>query len=308
LHWALHEVASREASQKGSFVGPDKLTFDFNSAPLTPQQVADIEQLVNERIVENAPVTWTEVPHAEVKNRKDVMQFFGDKYGDVVRVVEIGGSARKLDGYSLELCGGTHTRATGEIGLFRIVGESAIAAGVRRIEAVAGLEAYGVANSQLQLIRSIAGKINSPVHELEKKVDLLLAHQKELEKSLKAAIQRNAAQTVSWLLTRAQDVNGVPLITQIFPDADADYLQAIVDAAKGRFKGVVVVGGAAGGSVALVASVSPEFTAKVQAGKIIQQIAPVVGGKGGGKPDNARGGGKDASRLDEALAKVKDLI
>jgi len=307
LHWALHEVASKEASQKGSFVGPDKLTFDFNSAPLTPQQVADIEKLVNERIVENAAVSWTEVPHAEVKNRKDVMQFFGDKYGDLVRVVQIGGRERKLDGYSMELCGGTHTRATGEIGLFRIVGESAIAAGVRRIEAVAGLEAYDVANAQLQLIRSIAVKINSPVHELEKKVDLLLAHQKELERSLRAAIQRNAAQTAAWLVTRAHEVNGIPLITQIFPDADADYLQAIVDALKGRFKGVVVVGGADGGAV-LIASVSPEFTAKAQAGKIIQQIAPIVGGKGGGKPDNARGGGKDASKLDEALAKVKSLL
>jgi alanyl-tRNA synthetase len=308
LHWALHEVASKEASQKGSFVGPDKLTFDFNSAPLTPQQVADVEQLVNERIVENAPVTWLEVPHAEVKNRKDVMQFFGDKYGDTVRVVQIGGSPQKLDGYSMELCGGTHTRATGEIGLFRIVGENAIAAGVRRIEAVAGLEAYEAANAQLQLIRSLAGRINSPVHELEKKVELLLAHQKELEKSLKTAVQRSAAQTASWLLGRAQDVNGVPVITQIFPDSDADYLQAVVDAVKGRFQGVVVVGGYTGGAVALIAAVTPEFTKKVQAGKIIQQIAPVVGGRGGGKPDNARGGGKDAGKLEEALAKVKTLI
>jgi len=308
LHWALHEVASKEASQKGSSVGPDKLTFDFNSAPLTPQQIVDIEKLVNERILENAPVSWTEVPHAEVKNRQDVMQFFGDKYGDTVRVVQIGGKPAALDGYSMELCGGTHTRATGQIGLFRIVGENAIAAGVRRIEAVAGLEAYGLAHSQLQLIRSVAGKINSPVHELEKKVDLLLAQQKELEKSLKSAIQRNAAQTASWLLTRAHEVNAIPLITQIFPDSNADYLQAVTDALKGRFKGVVVVGGSEDGSVALVASVSPEFTAKVQAGKLIQQIAPIVGGKGGGKPDNARGGGKDPARLDEALARVNSLL
>jgi alanyl-tRNA synthetase len=236
------------------------------------------------------------------------MQFFGEKYGEWVRVVQIGGKPTALDGYSMELCGGTHTRATGEIGLFRITGENAIAAGVRRIEAVAGLEAYGLANSQQQLIRSIAGKINSPVHELEKKVELLLAHQKELEKSLKSAIQRNAAQTAAWLRSRANDINGVPLITQYFPDSDADYLQAIADALKGQFKGVVVVGGAANGSVALIASVSPEFTAKVQAGKIIQAIAPIVGGKGGGKPDNARGGGKDASKLDEALAKVKSLL
>jgi alanyl-tRNA synthetase len=308
LHWALHEVASKEASQKGSFVGPDKLTFDFNSAPLTPQQIVDIEKLVNERILDNAPVSWTEVAHAQVKNRKDVMQFFGDKYGDTVRVVQIGGKPAALDGYSMELCGGTHTRATGEIGLFRIVGENAIAAGVRRIEAVAGLEAYGLAHAQLQLIRSLAGKINSPVHELEKKVDLLLAQQKDLEKSLKSAIQRNAAQTASWLVTRAHEVNAIPLITQIFPDSNADYLQAVTDALKGRFKGVVVVGGSEAGSVALVASVSPEFTTKVQAGKLIQQIAPIVGGKGGGKPDNARGGGKDPARLDEALAQVKSLL
>ncbi len=131
---------------------------------------------------------------------------------------------------------------------------------------------------------------------------------KNWKSRLKAAIQRNAAQTASWLLTRAQDVNGIPLITQIFPDSDADYLQAIADALKGRFKGVVVVGGAVDGAVALIASVSPEFTGKVQAGKIIQQIAPLVGGKGGGRPDNARGGGKDAAKLDAALAKVRSLL
>jgi alanyl-tRNA synthetase len=223
-------------------------------------------------------------------------------------VVQIGGKPTALDGYSMELCGGTHTRATGEIGLFRIVGENAIAAGVRRIEAVAGLAAYDLANEQLQLIRNIAGRVSSPVHELEKKIEALLAQQKELEKSLKSAIQRNAAQVAGGLPEHAQEINGVPLITQHFPEADADYLQAVVDALKGRFKGVIVLGGAANGAVSLVASVSPDFTVKVQAGKIIQAIAPIVGGKGGGKPDNARGGGKDAGKLDEALAKVKTLI
>jgi len=308
LHWALHEVASKEASQKGSFVGPDKLTFDFNSAPLTPAQVADIEKLVNERILENAGVSWTEVPHADVKNRKDVMQFFGDKYGDTVRVVQIGGAANKLDGYSMELCGGTHTRATGEIGLFRIVSEAAVAAGVRRIEAVAGLTAYGLANEQLQLIRSLAGKINSPVGELEKKVEALLAHQKELEKSLRTATMKEAAGHAKDLMTRAETINGVPAIIVNLGANDGDTLQAIADSLKSQFKGVVVLGGAANGAVTLIASVSADFTAKVQAGKIIQTIAPIVGGKGGGKPDNARGGGKDASKLDEALAKAKTLL
>src|SRR5262249_21814357 len=138
LHWALHEVVSRDASQKGSYVGPDKLTFDFSSAPLTPQQKRDVERLVNEKISKNAPVSWTEIPFAEAKQRKDIIQFFGEKYGDTVRVLQIGGSPRALNGYSMELCGGTHVSSTGEIGPFRIVKEEAIAAGTRRIEAVAG--------------------------------------------------------------------------------------------------------------------------------------------------------------------------
>jgi alanyl-tRNA synthetase len=309
LHWALHEVVSKEASQKGSFVGPDKLTFDFNSAPLTAQQVADIEKLVNERILENAGVSWTEVPYADIKGRKDVMQFFGEKYGDTVRVVQIGGHAQKLDGYSMELCGGTHTRATGEIGLFRIVGESAIAAGVRRIEAVAGLEAYRKATDEVSLIKNLAGKVNSPVHELDKKIDALLAHQRELEKQVKSAQQREASNAASRLLEEIQTVNGLPAIIHNLGGVDGDFLQAVADSLKGRFQGVIVLGGGPNReSVALVAAVTPEYTARIQAGKIIQQIAPMVGGKGGGKPDNARGGGRDGSKLDEALAKAKSLL
>ena len=113
LHWALHEVVSRDASQKGSYVGPDKLTFDFSSAPLTPEQKRDVEKLVNEKIAENAPVSWTEIPFAEAKQRKDIIQFFGEKYGDTVRVLQIGGAPRALDGYSMELCGGTHVSIDG---------------------------------------------------------------------------------------------------------------------------------------------------------------------------------------------------
>src|SRR5205823_6206406 len=119
LHWALHEVVSRDATQKGSYVGPDKLTFDFSSAPLTPQQKRDVEKLVNEKIKENAPVSWTEIPYAEAKKRSDIQQFFGDKYGDMVRVVQISGEADRLNGYSMELSGGPHVRATGEIESFR---------------------------------------------------------------------------------------------------------------------------------------------------------------------------------------------
>jgi alanyl-tRNA synthetase len=308
LHWALHEVVSREASQKGSSVSPEKLTFDFNAAPLTASQVSDIERLVNERILENAVVSWTEVPHASVKSRADVMQFFGDKYGESVRVVQIGGRAGGLDGYSMELCGGTHTRATGEIGLFRITAESAIAAGVRRIEAVAGMPAYNLAKSDLELIRGIAGRLNAPVGELDKKVEAMLAQQKELERLLKLSVARNASNAASELLSRAFTQNGIPVIAHNLGDAEGDFIQAVVDALKSRFSGVIVLGGGAAGAVSLVAAVSAEFTARVQAGKVVQAIAPIVGGKGGGRPDNARGGGKDATQLDAALAKVRTLF
>ena len=302
LHWALHEVVSREAAQKGSFVGPDKLTFDFNSAALTPAQVRDIERLVNGRIVENAGVAWTEVPYAEVRGRADVMQFFGDKYGETVRLVDIGG-------YSRELCAGTHTRATGEIGLFRITSEAAIAAGVRRIEAVAGLPAYDAAVNDAQRLHALALKIGAPLADVEKKLDALLAHEKELEKALKSAQQREAAGRAKDLLARAETIGGTPAIIANLGHADADTLQTVADALKAAaFKGVVILGGTANASVSLVASVSSDYTAKVQAGKIIQTIAPLVGGKGGGKPDNARGGGKDPAQLDAALAHARTLL
>jgi alanyl-tRNA synthetase/REP element-mobilizing transposase RayT len=308
FHWALHEVANREASQKGSFVGPDKLTFDFNSGALTAGQLHDIEKLVNERIVENAPVSWTEAPHASVKSRKDVMQFFGDKYGETVRVVQVGGAAGALDGYSMELCGGTHTRATGEIGLFRIVSEGAIAAGVRRVEAVAGLAAWQRNADDLRVLKSVAATLNSAPADLEKRVEAVQAHQKELEKQLKALKLGQAGDQARALESSGTVVNGIPLIVANLGDADGDTVAAVAEALKARVKGVVVLGSAAGGSVVLLAQVSPEFTAKVQAGKIIQAIAPVVGGKGGGKPDFARGGGKDASKLEEALAKAPTLL
>jgi alanyl-tRNA synthetase len=307
FHWALHEVASKDAQQKGSYVGPEKLTFDFNSAPLAPQQIRDIEKLVNERIVENGAVSWTEIPYSEAKSRNDITHLFGEKYGDRVRVVQIGGDPNKLNGYSMELCGGTHTRSTGEIGLFRIVGESAIAAGVRRIEAVAGPLAYAQARHDADLLVTLAGKVNSPLQELEKKIESLLAHQKELDKQLKSAQQREAAHAAKSLVTRARP-GAVPAIIENLGAADGDTLQTIADSLKSQFQGAIILAGALDGNVSLVAAVTPDFTSKIQAGKIIQAIAPIIGGKGGGRPDNARGGGKDSSKLNEALQKAAELI
>ena len=307
FHWALHQVTSPDASQ-GSYVGPDKLTFDFNSQALTAQQVTDIEMLANERILENTTVSWAEVPHSEVTKRDDIMQFFGDKYGDAVRVVQIGGESGALNGYSMELCGGTHTRATGEIGLFRITAESAIAAGVRRIEATAGLIAAEQARADADRIGAMAEQLNSPVKDLEKKIEQALEQSKKLEKQLKGLQKSQAASTAKELAAQANTSGAVPFIAANLGSVDGNFAQAVADALKGEFEGVVVLGTAGNGSVALVAIVPDSLTDKAQAGRIIQSIAPIVGGKGGGKPTQARGGGKDATKLDAALAEVSKIL
>ena len=305
LHWALHEVVSQDATQKGSNVTPDKLTFDFNSAALTPQQLADIEKLVNERVVANDPVSWTEVPYAEVQSNTDVMQLFGEKYPENVRVVQIGGKAAALDGYSMELCGGTHARFTGEIGLFRLVSEGAVAAGVRRIEAIAGLEAYNAAHADAELLKLLCDKTlaQSPA-DLEKKLDNLLAQQKELERALKAAQQREAAGRAKDLIATVEN----NAIIANLGDVDGDYAMALSTALKSDFDGIVVLAATGGGNVTLIATVAKDHQAKVKAGDIIKTIAPIVGGKGGGKPDFARGGGKDVSKVDEALVEARKLV
>ena len=305
LHWALHEVVSKDATQKGSSVTQDKLTFDFNSAALTAQQLSDIERLVNERIVANDPVSWSEVPYVEAKANNGIMALFGEKYGDLVRVVQIGGQRHKLDGWSMELCGGTHTRSTGEIGLFRLVGESAVAAGVRRIEAIAGLEAYNAARADADLIKLLCGKVSAQgAHDIEKKIETLLAQQKELEKALKSAQQREASGRAKELLLTASNNAIIANLGAV----DGDYVMAVNDALKGQFKGIIILGSAFNGAVVLTANVDKDYQAKVQAGKIIQTIAPIVGGKGGGKPDFARGGGKDADKLEAALAEARKLV
>ena len=189
--------------------------------------------------------------------------------------------------------------------MFRLASESAVAAGVRRIEAIAGLEAYQAARSEHELIKALAGKLAAQgTADLEKKLDALLAHQKELEKNLKAVQQREAGGRAKELLATAAN----NAIVANLGNADGDYVMAVNDALKSQFKGAVVLGSAFNGSVVLTAAVPKELQAKIQAGKIIQTIAPLVGGKGGGKPDFARGGGKDASKLDEALAQARILL
>jgi alanyl-tRNA synthetase len=331
LHWALHEVVSRDASQKGSYVGPDKLTFDFSSAPLSPEQKRDVEKLVNEKIAQNAPVSWTEIPFAEAKQRKDIIQFFGEKYGDSVRVLQIGGTPRALDGYSMELCGGTHVSLTGEIGPFRIVKEEAIAAGTRRIEAVAGDAARAWAKQEAArqhekfdvLARKKPGIAPLPAFqedaattEMLKQIDSRTGHlekidaevrewEKKTAKSAEAELKSRAAQIAGDL---AQSHGGENFCVAEVPDADGKLLQAIADALKSKFRAPIFLAGARDVSVALVAFVPNELISKFQANKLIQQIAPIVGGKGGGRPESAQGAGKDTSKINEALAKARELL
>jgi alanyl-tRNA synthetase len=331
LHWALHEVVSRDASQKGSYVGPDKLTFDFSSAPLSMQQKRDVEKLVNEKIAENAPVSWTEIPFAEAKQRKDIIQFFGEKYGDTVRVLQVGGSPRALNGYSMELCGGTHVSSTGEIGPFRIVKEEAIAAGTRRIEAVAGdaarVWATQEAARQQEKFETLARKKpdiaslpalhdDAATAEMLKQIDERAARLEKVEadvrewekktaKSAEAELKSRAAQIASEL---ARSHSGEDFTVAEVPDADGKLLQAIMDAIKSKFKGPIFLAGTRDELVALVAYVPATLTETFQADKLIQQIAPIIGGKGGGRPENAQGAGKDASKINEALTKARELL
>ena len=331
LHWALHEVVSRDASQKGSYVGPDKLTFDFSSAPLTPDQKRDVEKLVNEKIAENASVSWTEIPFAEAKQRKDIIQFFGEKYGDTVRVLQIGGTPRALNGYSMELCGGTHVRATGEIGPFRILKEEAIAAGTRRIEAVAGDAAREWANQeaarQQEKFDALTRKKpdisalppfqgNAATAEMLKQIDARATHLEKLDAEVREWEKRTAKSADAELKSRAAQIAGELARSHAgknfcvaeVPDADGKLLQAIVDALKSKFEGPIFLAGARDASVALVAYVPAAMTAKIEANKLIQQIAPIVGGKGGGRPESAQGAGKDASKINEALAKAREVL
>jgi alanyl-tRNA synthetase len=331
LHWALHEVVSRDASQKGSYVGPDKLTFDFSSAPLTKQQVRDVEKLVNEKIAENAPVSWTEIPYTEAKRRSDIIQFFGEKYGDTVRVLQIGGVPHTLNGYSMELCAGTHVRSTREIGPFRIVKEEAIAAGIRRIEAVAGDAARGWAKQEaarqqekfevlarkkpeIPALPAFEGEANTA--EMLRQIDERAACLEKLDADVREWEKKSAKAAQSELKSRSAQIanelagshGGKNFCVAEVQNADGKLLQAIVDVLKSKFKGPIFLAGRRDASVALVAYVPNELTSKFQANKLIQQIAPIVGGKGGGRPEGAQGAGKDTSRISEALAKARELL
>jgi alanyl-tRNA synthetase len=289
FHWALHEVVSKESRQRGSLVAPERLRFDFNSPEkLSDEQIAQIEKLVNDRIKANEPVYWTEVPFTEVQKQPSIQQFFGEKYGDVVRVLQMGGHKGKFDGFSMELCGGCHVRNTGDIGLFKVMRESAIAAGIRRIEAVCGKHAEQFIKEQKAAEAAEA--------ERAKEVE----RQKQLAKQRQAEMQAKAPAIADELLGKIKD--GV--LIENMGEADAELLSAVMDALQPKLtSAVVILGGVSDGKVALVCAVTPDLVkAGKNAGKIVGAIAKQCGGGGGGKPDRAQAGGKIPEKLAEALA------
>src|SRR5437667_2773596 len=273
LHWALHQIVSPDATQKGSYVGPDKLTFDFSSAALTKQQVRDVEKLVNEKIAANASVSWTEIPYAEAKKRNDIIQFFGEKYGDTVRVLQIGGAPRALNGFSMELCGGTHVRSTGEIGPFRIVREEAIAAGTRRIEAVAGdaarnwakqeatrqqekFEALTRKKPDIAPLPAFEGEADTA--EMLEQIDARAAHLNKVEAEVHEGEKKQAKAIEAQLQSRAATIaNELAASHKNFcvaevPGSDPTLLQAVVDALRSKFEGAIFLVGIKDGTVALI--------------------------------------------------------
>ena len=298
LHAALRRILGTHVSQAGSLVAPDHLRFDFSHpGGLEDREVEEVESLVNEQVQANIAVTPEEMD-LQAALRSGAMALFGEKYGDRVRVVRIGD-------FSTELCGGTHLDATGQIGLFKVVSEGAVASGVRRIEAVTGEAALRHVGQEEQALREAAGLLRIPPLELPRRLQKLLDEQKQLEKQLQQLEGRLARSRALDLVASAQEVAGVPVLAARLDGLDPEGLRSVVDLLRDKLgSGVICLGAVTDGKVNLVASVSRDLTGRFQAGKLIQDVARQVGGGGGGRPDLAQAGGKDPSKLDAALAQV----
>ncbi|HSB42408.1 MAG TPA: alanine--tRNA ligase [Methylomirabilota bacterium] len=298
LHAALRRVLGTHVTQAGSLVAPDHLRFDFShGASLKDSEVEAVESLVNEQVQANVVVTPAEMDLQEAL-RSGAMALFGEKYGDRVRVIRIGD-------FSTELCGGTHLDATGQIGLFKVTDEGAVASGVRRIEAVTGEPALAHVGREEAALRESAGLRKIPPLELPRRLAALLEDQKRLEKQLAQLEGKLARSQAQDLAAAAKQVAGVTVLAARLDGLDADGLRSVVDTLRDRVpSGIIVLGGAVDGKVNLVAAVSKDLTKRFPAGRLVQEIARMVGGGGGGRPDLAQAGGKDPSRVDEALGAV----
>ena len=348
LHWALHEVVSADAAQQGSSVDENRLRFDFNSAAVTPAQLAAMEEKVNAAIKANDSVSWTEVKHASIKGRADIMQFFGDKYGELVRVVQIGGQPHALDGYSQELCGGTHVRHTGEIGLFKIKSEGAIASGVRRIEAACGDAAWAYLNESVEKwdheLKTAAAKLKTANEKLAalgeepitvnefphimgamlveradiSQINATFAHgQRTLEETQAAAleaekrikkIQSSQAAALADESLAELIALGKPIIVSF--ESDASLLQELQNGLKKKqFAGPALLIVDDGEKLHLATHCGPDaLAAGLKAGDLLRDLAALVGGKGGGKPDQARGAAPQREKLEELKLAAASML
>jgi alanyl-tRNA synthetase len=304
LHAALRQVLGQHVKQAGSLVAPDRLRFDFvHVSAVTREQSLEIERIVNEQILRNTPVQ-TAVKNTQEAITAGAMALFGEKYGDTVRVVSV-------PGFSVELCGGTHVRSTGDIGLFAIVSESGVAAGVRRIEAITGLDSLISFQRQRDELGALSAALTARPGELVARISALQDENKRLARELqqakmKAALSPGGSPGAD---PDIADVGGVKLVARQVSGLDKDGLRALVDQHRGQIKsGVVVIASPSDGKVSIVVGVTPDLTKKVPAGQVVKQLAPIVGGGGGGRPDFAEAGGKDASKIGELLAASRGVI
>ncbi len=301
MHKALREVLGEHVQQKGSLVDADKTRFDFvHNAPMTDDEISHVEALVNAEILSNAS-TQARVMDIESAQKTGAVMLFGEKYGDEVRVLDIGSSR--------ELCGGTHVQRTGDIGLFKIISESGVAAGIRRVEATTGNGALKLINAQQALITQLANDLKAPISEITNKVAQLSDHAKSLEKELMRLKSKLASSQGDDLSAQAIDIAGIKVLSALLEGADANALRETMDKLKDKLKSAaIVLASVKDGKVSVAAGVTPDLIAKIKAGDLVNFVANQVGGKGGGKPDMAMAGGTDTSQLPIALASVKDWV
>jgi alanyl-tRNA synthetase len=301
MHKALREVLGAHVQQKGSLVDEDKTRFDFShNQPMTADEIRRVEALVNADVLKNEATSARTMPIDDAQ-KLGAMMLFGEKYGDVVRVLDIGSSR--------ELCGGTHVARTGDIGLFRITSEGGVAAGIRRVEAVAGTVALQQAQQDRERIARVADALKSQPQEIEAKLAQVVESVKALEKEIAKLKGKMAASQGDDLAGSAVDVKGVKVLAAKLDGADVKTLRDTLDQLKNKLKsGAFVLASSDGDKVSLIAGVTPDLVGKVKAGELVNFVATQVGGKGGGRPDMAQAGGTNAAALPAALASVQGWV
>jgi alanyl-tRNA synthetase len=302
LHRALKDVLGEHVNQAGSLVEPDRLRFDFSHfGQVTEEELSKIEKIVNEKIWESLPVEIMEKPLAEAK-AMGAMALFGEKYGEIVRVVKMGE-------YSIELCGGCHVPNTSAIGLFKLVTETGIGAGTRRIEAVTGEKAYQYMSDQIQILNDAAHKLKANVKDVPEKIAALQKELREAHKEIESLTAKLGNIEAKSLINKVKEVNGIQLLVSRVEINESNQLRTMLDELKQKIKsGVIVLGAVLDGKVQLIAGVTKDLTGTYHAGKLIKEVAGICGGGGGGRPDMAQAGGKDPNRLSEALQYVEEWI